>query len=236
MPSKVHDKINQEFVVEGVKKRTYVDEDDKSSQLRAPIEGGVEPKYHGYPRDGSDLKLEVNLPRLPKPTPRQAATVSRSIPTPLPKPEYKSKFLVDWFGDIHSFALGSSSDQQFRVRHAPLPEAGSPWPMPQIYRPTDIVFHLSDDFRMHAIGETCDVLEFNLKRIHDNVFGSEPTREPLERRETKRTGSMYSISHLNVTVLKECDHYPSFEMDESCKYTLNLEVLCCVRMLVFTRE
>ena len=166
-------------------------------------------------------------------------TQQRPIPTPLPRPEHGSKYLVDWFGDIHNFALSMSSDMQYRIRQSPLPEMGSPWPMPQIYRPNDIVFRLSDDFRMLSIGETCDVLEFYLKRVHSNVFGNgmegkKDESSPPEWHNAHRSTTLYTVYHLNVTVLKECEHYPSYEMDESCKFVILYSHLLLILFLIIS--
>lgn len=203
------------------KKRAYGEEEDKGKKLdraRYIDDENSERNAFGYYRNDEQPKRDDFA------NPVKSKRIGqRAVATPKPKPDHASKYAVDWFPEIRAFALGASSDLQLKIRHAPLPDSGSPWPLPQIYRPLDVVFHLGNDFRMLAIGETCDVLEFYMKRIYVNVFGDDLARNANgpgpaeERRESYQSVTLHTITHLNVTVLKECNEYPSFGMDESCK-------------------
>lgn len=139
-------------------------------------------------------------------TPLRSSTVRSRV-----DPGIKSQ--VEWYDDTQYYALKASSDTRFRIRHAPIPEAGSPWPMPQLYQPYNVSFRISAaNFEFHSVGEPCDLLEVNFRRIRRNIFGdadAEPSSSPGEN------GVPVDVRSLNVTVLKECTDYPYLEMDES---------------------
>jgi len=113
---------------------------------------------------------------------------------------------------------------RFKVRHAPIPAKGSPWPMPRSYLPTKTTFLVvPGDFHFRMVGgESCAILEQNFKRISSNMFGDfddeEMKFEPESDIEHGQRGrARTAIRWLNVTVLKECTEFPYLEMDESCK-------------------
>ncbi len=82
-------------------------------------------------------------------------------------------FQVSWFEGSRTFALRASVDARLLIRHAPVPEQGSPWPLPQHYYPEPTFFTLnSKTFRFYAAGESCDILTFAFKRIYRNIFGA----------------------------------------------------------------
>ena len=106
---------------------------------------------------------------------------------------------------------------RFKVRHAPIPAMGSPWPMPRTYLPTRTTFRIIPDnlrFRMVG-GESCEILEQNFRRIGLNMFGDMETYE--DAGSVPRSRARPVIHWLNVTVLKECTEFPYLEMDESCE-------------------
>lgn len=68
---------------------------------------------------------------------RRARTTPRPrYPTAAPRPPPEARHEVEWFEEYHQFSLRASVDLRLRIRHAPIPMAGSPWPMPQKYRPS----------------------------------------------------------------------------------------------------
>ncbi|ELU11062.1 hypothetical protein CAPTEDRAFT_228468 [Capitella teleta] len=151
---------------------------------------------------------------------------SRPFPTGDPGPKLSAKKEVTWHEDTHYYALKASSDTRFRVRHAPIPGKGTPWPLPQLYNSEAIVFPVSEDFQFHAIGESCDILEFYFERIRRMIFG-EPDGG-AEDRSFGRQASSSVVHFLNVTVLKECEEFPTLDMDESCirdlKYSIVIDM------------
>ena len=90
-------------------------------------------------------------------------------------------FQVSWFEGSRTFALRASVDARLLIRHSPVPEQGSPWPLPQHYFPEPTVFTLnSKSFRFYAAGESCDILTFAFKRIYRNIFGAGETSVEFE--------------------------------------------------------
>ena len=141
-----------------------------------------------------------------------------------PNVDQALKKSVEWFDDTQYYALRASTDTRFRVRHAPIPEPGSPWPMPQLYEPYNVSFRINPFyFDFHSVGEPCDLLEMNFKRIMMNIFGSIPDVDSKQQQQSfphgnwEGGGSFGDLRSLNVTVLKECTEYPYLEMDESCE-------------------
>jgi hypothetical protein len=140
---------------------------------------------------------------------------TRPFPTGDPGPKLSAKKEVQWNEDTHYYALKASTDTRFRVRHAPIPAKGTPWPLPQLYNSEETVFPVSEDFQFHAIGETCDVLEFYFERIRRVIFGDAAEDSDSDSRYWRQATNV--VHFLNVTVLKECNELPSLEMDESCE-------------------
>lgn len=133
------------------------------------------------------------------------------------------KTQVDWFDDTQYYALRASSDTRFRVQHAPIPEPGSPWPMPQLYQPYNVSFRVSPHgFEFHSVGEPCELLETNFRRIRKNIFGDVEGEAAAAtdggKQPTVDNRSAADVRTLNVTVLKECSEFPYLEMDESCNF------------------
>jgi hypothetical protein len=126
---------------------------------------------------------------------------------------------------------------RFKVRHAPIPASGSPWPMPRTYLPTRTTFKvLPGDLRFRMVGgESCDILERNFKRITSNMFGNADSYEDVgtdaevDNGPSRRGRARSILRWLNVTVLKECSEYPYLEMDESCELAdllINWLIMC----------
>lgn len=132
-----------------------------------------------------------------------------------PRVDVDARKHVEWFDDTQYYALRSSPDSKFRIRHAPAPARGSPWPMPQVYQPTNVSFRVSTDgsFEFHSVGEQCALLDEAFVRFRRNVFSTDQTAA----RHDDVSGTQSEIHSVNVTVLKECTHYPYLDMDESCK-------------------
>ena len=88
--------------------------------------------------------------------PSLLSTIKFSTAPPLVDLAAKSK--VEWFDDSQYYGLRASSDVRFKIRHAPIPEPGSPWPMPQLYQPSNISFRVSPHgFEFHSVGK-CIIL------------------------------------------------------------------------------
>lgn len=120
--------------------------------------------------------------------------------------------------------LKASSDMRFKVRHAPIPAQGSPWPMPRTYLPTRMTFGIvAGDLHFRMVGgESCEILERNFKRINMNMFGdltsyAEDASFRFDSGSSRRGRARSNLHWLNVTILKECTEFPYLEMDESCK-------------------
>jgi hypothetical protein len=128
--------------------------------------------------------------------------------------------------------IQASADMRFKVRHAPIPASGSPWPMPRTYLPTRTLFRIvPGDLRFRMVGgESCDILERNFKRISMNMFGdAEKYGDAVpdaddDNRPSSRGRRRPVLRWLNVTVLKECTEYPYLEMDESCEFLTSKRV------------
>jgi hypothetical protein len=132
-----------------------------------------------------------------------------------PRVDVEVRKHVEWFDDTQYYALRSSPDSKFRIRYAPAPARGSPWPMPQVYQPTNVSYRVVTDgsFEFHSVGEQCALLDEAFGRFRRNVFGS----DQIAVRHDDLSGTQSEIHSVNVTVLKECTQYPYLDMDESCE-------------------
>jgi hypothetical protein len=142
---------------------------------------------------------------------------------------------------MFSFAIQASSDMRFKIRHAPVPAYGSPWPMPKTYLPMKTTFRvIPGDLQFRMVGgESCEILEWNFRRIHLNMFG---TDNDLEEDFEPDIVSDEPVSHrpvlrwFNVTVLKECTEFPYLEMNESCESVHIVFFIFRIRSINFTDE
>ena len=136
------------------------------------------------------------------------------------RPNLSNKKEVEWLEEYHGYSLKASVDDRFRIRHAPIPTSGAPWPMPQLYRVQRPVYLFRYDLvEFHAQGESCDILDFQFERIQKNAFGEDSDgrwRAQYAKYHSAQT-QWRQIWQVNVTVLKECDSYPHLHMDESCE-------------------
>jgi hypothetical protein len=146
-------------------------------------------------------------------------TASTAIPTAHPHVDPSARKFVQWFDDSMGYALNSTYDYRFKLRYAPVPAAGSPWPMPQSYMPSNISHRVDPhSFSFQMIGNSCPILQTNFKRIKRNIIGNaDPSTSSYWS-----TGT--TVTSLSITVLKKCTRYPYLEMDESCEYYISS---CC---------
>jgi hypothetical protein len=151
------------------------------------------------------------------------------IPKSKTRPDIASRKDVIWMEEYHGYSLRASVDNRFRIRYAPIPSSGAPWPLPQFYTPEAIQFQLKpEEFRLNAAGENCDILDFALERVRKNIFGKDiKSEDESSNKKEKKSFSFFrdneddelvELKSLNVTVLKECGQFPQLDMDESCKY------------------
>ena len=82
-----------------------------------------------FPHLNSDFKYERRQDDESKPVKKNGIIKGNA------RPPVSQKKDVVWFEEYHSFSLRASIDNRFRIRHAPIPAEGSPWPLPQFYRP-----------------------------------------------------------------------------------------------------
>lgn len=143
-------------------------------------------------------------------------TTTTAIPTAQPNVDISAKKFVQWFDDTMAYALNSTYDYRFKLRYAPPPSAGSPWPMPQTYMPSNISHRVDPfSFSFQVIDNSCPILHTNFKRIKRNIVGNS------EKLASSYWSSKLTVSSLSVTVLKKCTKYPYLEMDESCEYFMS---------------
>ena len=153
----------------------------------------------------------------------------RKIPTAPPRPRLEARSEVEWFEEYRQYALKASVDLRLRIRHAPIPLAGSPWPLPQEYQPARTQFRIRPaHFVFHATAESCDILQFGFERAQKNTFGDAAETEEVEsggfglfgRGEKEDGAEMRELMQLNVTLHTPCndDSLPHLDMSEKCKY------------------
>ena len=140
------------------------------------------------------------------------------------RPHPSQRKNVIWSEESQSYNLKLSADNQFRIGYAPLPEEGTPWPMPQFYTPGNKVYLIKpENFQLNAVGESCDILEFSMQRTRMNMFGEDNVSSSSEEHNIhlfREADSQYpEIKILNVTVLQECGLFPQYGMEESCEYS-----------------
>lgn len=137
-------------------------------------------------------------------------------PTPSPLVDPSAKEQVMWFDDSLTYGLNATYDYRFKLRRAPLPRMGSPWPMPQSYV-TSNISHLVDSksLSLTVTGHSCPILHSYFQRIKRNVFGK--CEQSGETEFYQSSGTDAVLRSLSVTILKKCTRYPYLEMDESCE-------------------
>ena len=90
---------------------------------------------------------ESNLRNVPSPElsaawRRRRKVRKPGVTAPPSRPKMDMKKHVSWFEGSRMYAFRASPDTRLLIRHAPIPAAGSPWPLPQHYYPEDAVFTL----------------------------------------------------------------------------------------------
>lgn len=139
-----------------------------------------------------------------------------AIPTAPPRPKASFSKDVVWLMDDNTFGLRAAEDQSLKIRMGPPPASGSPWPMPRVYQPMQLVYQLKPtEFHMHALSFTCDVLETAFERTQKNAFVASVPADSGEVFYSDGRTAVPVIYYLNVTVAKRCDKYPSLNMVES---------------------
>ena len=156
----------------------------------------------------------------------------QKIATAPPRPPEHARDTVDWFEEYRKYALRASVDLRFRIRHAPVPLDGSPWPLPQTYHPSprQLIIHRPSSFLFNANGESCDILTYAFERARRNTFG-DASQDWAENTYRKFFGggsdggdvngkSLPELLQLNVTVVTPCSEnsLPHLNMNEACKY------------------
>ena len=139
-------------------------------------------------------------------------------PSPKPRPDMSARKDVIWFPEYHGYSLRASVDNRFRIKHAPIPADGSPWPMPQFYSSERARFYINPfNFTFSAAGESCDVLEYGIERVQRNMFGVLDGGGDSTRYLKRLPHNETVFNLVNVTVLQPCDVFPHLDMDETCK-------------------
>ena len=120
----------------------------------------VDNPEQGRPQREEDIRAHRQPKKRIQPTQRSTSTPAKPTPqTPKPRPPLQGRKNIDWYEESHSFALKASVDSRLLIRHAPIPLAGSPWPMPQHYDPDKRQFLLDPrTFKFQSAGEMCDIL------------------------------------------------------------------------------
>ena len=74
----------------------------------------------------------------------------RTFPTPPPSVNLSLRKDVTWAHDSEYYALRLTLNNGFKIKQAPVPELGSPWPMPQLYNPSDETYIVNPfTFKFH---------------------------------------------------------------------------------------
>ncbi|KAI8790496.1 beta-hexosaminidase subunit alpha isoform X2 [Biomphalaria glabrata] len=137
---------------------------------------------------------------------------------------------LSWDWEDFSIMFNNYGAAEMKVRRAPHPSTGEPWPMPQYYSKKDNkVYQISRDLRFVSTGITCDILDEALVRhlqrtlrgsvedMYDNLQNAEGTNieDPALRYEKDEFVNAPVITSVEIKVRKPCDKYPSLESDES---------------------
>ena len=199
--------------------------------------GGVKPHFKfisdkgatGANKDSMNPIGGAGVDYIPAAVKRTAAPPPPPKPTPKSRPDVSMRKDVIWYSEYHSYSLRASIDDRFRIRYAPIPAPGTPWPKPQFYNSEHTVYFVNPFvFGFNSAGESCDVLDFSLQRVQRLMFGEalgeiggEDDEGVKMRREwyaQRAVGvNATELRGINVTVLRECSGYPHLDMDESCK-------------------
>ncbi|KAH9503535.1 hypothetical protein Btru_068140 [Bulinus truncatus] len=137
---------------------------------------------------------------------------------------------LSWDWEDFSIMFNNYGGAEMKVRRAPHPTTGEPWPLPQYYsKKDDKVYLISRDFRFVPTGITCDILDEALVRhlqrvlrgsvedMYDNLQNADGTNieDPALRYEREEFINVPVITRVEIKVRKPCEKYPSLESDES---------------------
>ncbi|KAH9503536.1 hypothetical protein Btru_068142 [Bulinus truncatus] len=137
---------------------------------------------------------------------------------------------LSWDWEDFSIMFNNYGGAEMKVRRAPHPTTGEPWPLPQYYsKKDDKVYLISRDFRFVPTGITCDILDEALVRhlqrvlrgsvedMYDNLQNADGTNieDPALRYEREEFINAPVITRVEIKVRKPCEKYPSLESDES---------------------
>jgi len=116
---------------------------------------------------------------------------------------------------------------------------GSPWPLPASMTTTND-FQAIDAmlFRFNVTAYSCDILEMAFVRYFNIIFHGQPFYEKYNgvsiSKTEKHNGQQLlfkskmsdtGLKYLDVALQRECEKWPSLEMDESCELSV-CTVLC----------
>ena len=137
------------------------------------------------------------------------------------------------FSIVVIFCLGALSAKN--LGSAPPATGGQPWPMPQVFQPSNGSQVLSrNNFTFKVTGQTCGILEAAVDRYFKLIFY--PDRRAVElrrRRDTTlrfrpygggiqvepRVSDVPLLTSMTVNLMHECEEVPYMGMDEKCKFT-----------------
>ena len=112
-----------------------------------------------------------------------------------------------------------------RIVAAPSSTKGAPWPMPKKYsksKNTERLFITPNGLYVFVKSNSSDILEFNLMRFWRKVFTAKYNKQILITSESNLREllkqSSKNLTLMNITILEDSFHYPSSNMEESCKY------------------
>lgn len=137
-------------------------------------------------------------------------------PTAKPNVDPSARKHIMWFEDSMAYGLNATYDYRFKLRHAPIPRMGTPWPMPQSYLPSNISHLVDSDLSLTVTGNSCPILHINFRRIRKNIFGA--CEEDSGGTKIFQLFGANAIRSISINVQKRCTKYPYLEMDESCEY------------------
>lgn len=109
---------------------------------------------------------------------------------------------------------------------------GTPWPLPQVYKPSNRPTFLdSKDFRF-KYNQSCDIIISAIQRYYKIIFTQPEDYEIIEGKKLFKVkrfkNSDVSVESINSTIdgplsiisiniSGSCERYPSYDTDESCK-------------------
>lgn len=186
-------------------------------------------RYDSVYKDSSPLRVAPSSAANAGGAPVDKNAGSESLttlpPTAKPNVDPSVRKHVMWFEDSQAYGLNATYDYRFKLRHAPIPRTGTPWPMPQSYLPSNISHLVNSDLSLTVAGSSCPILHINFKRIRRNIFGA--CEEDSSGPNVFQMFGANIVRSVSVNVEKRCTKYPYLEMDESC------ELFCLIFYLLW---